>query len=281
MILFFAPEHEAFLLLCRLFDEGGAGLRRLYLPGLEGLKAALRAFEALLARRLPNLAAHLAARGAAPVLYAAQWWLTAFSCPFPVGFSARLLDVALAEGSGAVFHRAALAVMAEAEGELLVRDDFEALLTYLKVEPGAWPTARLRRVLNAALASPVGDAELAAAAAEAAADPEPMGLGGAAGAAPGEAAAAGLGALEGVDGAALAQLGAEGSAPRAPVAAGAGVGASGAAAADEDAESALESEYSALVADLERAWSPPGSEGGAGEEAGEEAAGGAAPAERP
>jgi hypothetical protein len=39
-------------------------------------------------------------------------------------------------------------------------------------------------------------------------------------------------------------------------------------------------EYSALVADLERAWSP-GSEDGAGKEAGKEAAGDTAPAERP
>ena len=35
-------------------------------------------------RRLPLLAAHLEAHGVVPVLFASQWFLTVFSCPFPV-----------------------------------------------------------------------------------------------------------------------------------------------------------------------------------------------------
>ena len=35
------------------------------------------------------------------MLYASQWLLTCFSCPFPVGFACRLLDVMLqASGAG-------------------------------------------------------------------------------------------------------------------------------------------------------------------------------------
>lgn len=40
-------------------STSGPNLRRLYLPGLEGLKAELRKLEFLLDRYLPNLTAHL------------------------------------------------------------------------------------------------------------------------------------------------------------------------------------------------------------------------------
>ena len=33
-----------------------------------------------------------------PVLYASQWFLTVFSCPFPSAFACRIIDVILAEG---------------------------------------------------------------------------------------------------------------------------------------------------------------------------------------
>jgi hypothetical protein len=170
LLLFYLPEEPAFEVLCRLMSEadGGAGLRKFYLPGLEGLKVELRALDVLLAQRLPNLRAHLDAHGAVPVLYASQWFLTVFSCPFPVSFACRLVDVALTEGCGDVLLRAALTVLAECETELLMQEDFEELLTFLKVEPVRWPAHRLRRVLDAAVHSPVGTAELAEARARAA-----------------------------------------------------------------------------------------------------------------
>jgi hypothetical protein len=71
--------------------SAGPNLRRLYLPGLEGLKVELRRFDWLLARRLPNLSRYLDAHGVVPVLYASQWFLTAFSCPFPVAFSCQIV----------------------------------------------------------------------------------------------------------------------------------------------------------------------------------------------
>jgi hypothetical protein len=37
----------------------------------------------------------LQAAGVVPVLYASQWLLTCFSCPFPVSFSCRLIDIML------------------------------------------------------------------------------------------------------------------------------------------------------------------------------------------
>ncbi len=51
--------------------------------------------------------------------------------------------------------KVAITILAECEGDLLMQEDFEALLTYLKVEPAQWPSQRLRRVLNAAICSPI------------------------------------------------------------------------------------------------------------------------------
>eukprot|EP00887_Chlorella_sp_A99_P003329 scaffold26.g3329.t1 len=155
-----------------LLLTSGPNLRRFYLPGMEGLKLQMRVFELLMQKRLPRLAAHLEVHGVVPVLFCAQWFLTAFSCPF----GARLVDVMLLENSDAVLQRAALAVMAESEMELLMQEDFEELLTYLKVEPVQWQQHRLRRVLSAAFNSPVTDLELeraTAAALAAAASPAP------------------------------------------------------------------------------------------------------------
>ncbi|KAL4457570.1 hypothetical protein ABPG75_012435 [Micractinium tetrahymenae] len=41
LLLFYVPEEPAFQLFCRLLSTSGPNLRRLYLPGLEGLKAEL------------------------------------------------------------------------------------------------------------------------------------------------------------------------------------------------------------------------------------------------
>lgn len=76
-------------------DPLGPNLRRLYLPGLEPLKLELSRLELLLATHLPQLHAHLLAAGLPAVLYASQWIMTVFACPFPVHFAARLLDVIL------------------------------------------------------------------------------------------------------------------------------------------------------------------------------------------
>ena len=225
-----------------------------------------------------------------PVLYASQWLLTCFSCPFPVGFACRLIDVMLQastagtaqhctsqhstalnsmlvlqlgvnspthtvamasllpptvrlsvgcpparlpaccwwwcvqENSDAILLKACMTILAECEGDLLMQEvsrwwagsvllllvrqccgscpctcnarlrlrcccavrsssrlicamlccavprramlchtvqDFEELLTFLKVEPVQWSPQRLRRVLNAAIASPITAQDLA------------------------------------------------------------------------------------------------------------------------
>lgn len=160
LLLFYVPEQKAFQIFCRLMDDTGIGLRKMYLPGLVGLKDSLLMFEYLLQMYLPKLKSHLEEHGAIPILYATQWFLSMFSCPFPVPFCARLIDILLLQGNDSIMLRTAVSVMAEFEAELLIQDDFEALLTSLKVDPVTWDHARLRRVMNAAISSPISDEEL-------------------------------------------------------------------------------------------------------------------------
>lgn len=65
VMLMYLPEEPSFRMLTTLLDERGPNLRRLYLPGLEGLKQQLRMLEWLLERHSPHLAKHLQAGAAA------------------------------------------------------------------------------------------------------------------------------------------------------------------------------------------------------------------------
>ena len=114
-------------------NTAGPNLRRLYLPGLDPLKLELSRFELLLATHQPQLHQHLLEAGLPALLYAAQWLMTTYSCPFPVHVAARVLDVLLQSGSDTILPRLGLEVMRELQPHLLELDDFEALITYLKV----------------------------------------------------------------------------------------------------------------------------------------------------
>ena len=59
VILMYLPEEPAFRVLCQLLDEGGVGLRSLYLPGLCGLKEDMRMLDWLMDRLMPQLKQHL------------------------------------------------------------------------------------------------------------------------------------------------------------------------------------------------------------------------------
>ena len=69
------------------------------------------------------------------MLYASQWFLTCFSCPFPAKFACRVIDVLLQEAQPHVLLRVALAVVAECEADILQLHDFEDIITFLKVRP--------------------------------------------------------------------------------------------------------------------------------------------------
>ncbi|GBF95156.1 hypothetical protein Rsub_07740 [Raphidocelis subcapitata] len=178
LLLMFVPEETAFTLYCRLMDDApaGAGLRRLYAPGLEPLKLELSTFELLLASHLPALHAHLQSAGLPAVLYASQWFMTLFAAPFPVHVSARVVDALLQSRDDGVLPRVGLALLEALQGELLALDDFEAIITSVKVTPLSWPVAVYRHVLDRALSAELlPDAELAAARAAAAAESARLG----------------------------------------------------------------------------------------------------------
>lgn len=59
ILLMYVPEEPAFRLLARLMSEQAVNMRQLFLPGLAGLKQALRMFEWLLSRIMPGLRLHL------------------------------------------------------------------------------------------------------------------------------------------------------------------------------------------------------------------------------
>lgn len=61
----------------------------------------------------------------------------------------------------------AMQVMAELGDELLARDDFETVLTHVKVAPLQWGPEAPRRIISRALVSNVSDADMAAAAEQA------------------------------------------------------------------------------------------------------------------
>ena len=110
------------------------------------------------------------------MLYAAQWVLTAFACPFPPAVAARVLDAVLLERSPAPLLRASLAVAVALGPELLEAPaDFEAALKVLKLRPPAWTRAEARAALSRGLCGdlvPAGAVEAAAAAVGARAERE-------------------------------------------------------------------------------------------------------------
>lgn len=160
ILLMYMPEQLAFQVFCQLLAADGPNVRRYYLPGLDDLKLEMAKFEWLLQRHLPRLSRHLAHNGVPCVLYASQWLLTIFACPFPVDFTARLIDVMLLERTDCIMMQTAMAIMAECEESLLRLDDFEDIITLLKTEPCQWSDDKLRGLLTAAYLSSVSDEEL-------------------------------------------------------------------------------------------------------------------------
>ena len=72
------------------------------------------------------------AYSAVPVLYASQWLLTCFACPFSAPVACRVIDALLLENRPHCLLRVALALLAELEPDLLALDDFEELITFIK-----------------------------------------------------------------------------------------------------------------------------------------------------
>ena len=83
----------------------------------------------------PKLHAHLAKENCHPSMYATQWFITLFSYSLPFDVVLRIWDVAMLEGTKAIF-RVALALLLT-QADALQTLEFEELLPALRRAPSA------------------------------------------------------------------------------------------------------------------------------------------------
>ena len=83
----------------------------------------------------------------APVLYASQWFLTLFSCPFPAAFSCRIIDTVLAEGHSEILQQVRCSIRASAAPAAVARWHRGIVLSTLnfKLPPAPLRTPHLWR----------------------------------------------------------------------------------------------------------------------------------------
>ncbi|KAJ1632668.1 rab-GTPase-TBC domain-containing protein [Pavlovales sp. CCMP2436] len=132
LLLMFHTEERALCLLLALL--GRCGLRECYLPGLPGLRAAIEAFDGLVAGSLPKLHAHLEKEMVEPSLYCTRWFMTLFIGCLPFEASLRALDCICFDRDPKVLFRLGLAVLSLHEAKLL-RLRGEALMGALRTAP--------------------------------------------------------------------------------------------------------------------------------------------------
>lgn len=123
LLLCYLEEGLAFSGLVYMMES--CGMRRNYLPTMEGTALRLYQLQKLVQELLPRLAGHLDDNAVEITLFATPWLLACFASDFPLNFSARVVDGLLSEESPAPFFRACIALLREAEPELLNLKDFE------------------------------------------------------------------------------------------------------------------------------------------------------------
>jgi hypothetical protein len=93
-----------------------------FAPALEGCHVEMRAFAALLSKKMPKLSRHLSSVGCDVSLLATDWFLCLFSTALPSETTARLLDALFADGHPKVLYRAALVLLKRQERPLLAAE---------------------------------------------------------------------------------------------------------------------------------------------------------------
>lgn len=106
-------------------------MRCKYLPDMKKFQLQLYQLSRLVKDHLPDLYVWLDQNDVSPTLYAAPWILTVFSSQFPLGFVARVFDLLFLESSEVIF-KFALALLTVHKNQLLLRDNFEEIMDYLK-----------------------------------------------------------------------------------------------------------------------------------------------------
>ncbi len=159
VLLMYMPEEDAFWSLAALMQgsssgKGGsiaqrAGLRGMFEPGMGLLQQHMASLQALLAKHVPKLAAHLQREGVEPVMFCTHWFNTLFSYHMPFEHLLRVWDVFMLEGVKVVF-RVAVLLLASYEQQLL-QLPFEKLVPALN--SAAFPALQWHpdRLVRAAL----------------------------------------------------------------------------------------------------------------------------------
>uniref|UniRef100_A0A1A9X2B1 Rab-GAP TBC domain-containing protein n=1 Tax=Glossina brevipalpis TaxID=37001 RepID=A0A1A9X2B1_9MUSC len=129
ILLLHCDEAEAFHLLKHLMFH--RQMRCKYLPDMKKFQLQLYQLSRLVKDHLPDLYQWLDQNDVSPTLYAAPWILTVFSSQFPLGFVARVFDLLFLESSEVIF-KFALALLTVHKNQLLLRDNFEEIMDYLK-----------------------------------------------------------------------------------------------------------------------------------------------------
>ncbi|KAF8055394.1 Tbc1d4 [Scenedesmus sp. PABB004] len=207
LLLMYLPERHAFGALVMLMRD--RGLRSYYSTDMALVQTHLWQLGRLMPARL---CAHLESLGVLPLLYGASWLMTCFSADFPASFSARVLDVIMADKMDEALLKAAVGLLRRVAPRLLGIADMEGALALLKIELPAWEEPALHDVLTEAFRAPwtpqqlalLGSTEGAESVAEALERVQRANLAAAGGGGAGGGSAGGGAAAEGSGGAAAA-----------------------------------------------------------------------------
>jgi hypothetical protein len=151
----------AALLLCYVDEEvalqalvyltHGCGFRSCYLPGMRGTVLRLWQLHQLMHELLPKLSQHMSDSAVELALFVTPWLISCFASDFPLNFAGRVVDGVMARQSLVPFFAACVALLQEAEKDLLAISSFEKQLLYLKEKPCCeWSSEKLQKVLSCA-----------------------------------------------------------------------------------------------------------------------------------
>ncbi|GIL90395.1 hypothetical protein Vretifemale_18049 [Volvox reticuliferus] len=149
LLMYMPTEAHSFAALVVLMED--RKLRSFYHRSMSLLQVQLWQLSRLIS---PSLNQHLEALGVVPMLYGASWLMTAFSADFPLPFSARIMDVLLADQCECALLKVAAAIMKAVEQRLHAMSDLEEVLGYLKLDVPAWDEPELHDLLTAAFTKP-------------------------------------------------------------------------------------------------------------------------------
>mmetsp|Transcript_28489 Transcript_28489/g.39344 ORF Transcript_28489/g.39344 Transcript_28489/m.39344 type:complete len:608 (-) Transcript_28489:203-2026(-) len=130
LLLLYMDEESVFWTLVALISTRKFSMSGLFSNKMPLLSRYFFIFENLLSSHVPRLAEHLQLMGIHSSMYASRWFITVFSCNFPLEVVNRVWDIFLFEGPRIIF-RVAMAIMIQKENRLL-KLSFEQIIDELQ-----------------------------------------------------------------------------------------------------------------------------------------------------